>query len=61
MRNLTVSVPDEVYDASRAYAAHYHTSISAVVADFLFTLRNLVRENQPAPPDVANHIVDSRD
>jgi hypothetical protein len=46
MRNLTVRVPNEVYDAARAYAARYHTSISAVVADFLFTLRNLARENQ---------------
>ena len=46
MRNLTVRVPNEVYDAARAYAARYQTSISAVVADFLFTLRDLARENQ---------------
>jgi Family of unknown function (DUF6364) len=48
MRNLTVRVPDEVYDAARAYASRYGTSISSVVAEFLFTLRNLSRENNPA-------------
>jgi hypothetical protein len=48
MRNLTVRVPNEVYDASRAYASRYGTSISSVVAEFLFTLRNLSRENNPA-------------
>ena len=47
MRNLTVRVPDEVYDAVRVYASRYQTSISAVVADFLFTLRNLACENEP--------------
>ena len=41
MKNLTVRVPDEVYTAARAYANRYHTSISSVVADFLFTLRHL--------------------
>jgi|GEM_PF-4420391 plasmid stability protein len=46
MRNLTVRVPDEVYDAARVYASRHRTSISSVVADFLFTLRNLSRDNQ---------------
>ncbi len=41
MRNLTVRVPDEVYKAARVYANRYHTSISSVVADFLFTLHHL--------------------
>ena len=41
MRNLTVRVPDEVYAAARTYANRYHTSISSIVADFLFTLRHL--------------------
>jgi hypothetical protein len=41
VRNLTVSVPDEVHAAARKYANRYNTSISSVVADFLFTLRHL--------------------
>jgi hypothetical protein len=44
MRNLTVRVPDEVYAAARVYASRYQTSISAVVTDFLFILRNLTRD-----------------
>jgi hypothetical protein len=50
MRNLTVRVPEEVYDAARTYASRYQTSISAVVADFLFALRHLARENRPVSP-----------
>ncbi|WP_058188863.1 hypothetical protein [Terracidiphilus gabretensis] len=38
MRNITVSVPDEVYTAARTYANPHETSISSMVADFLFTL-----------------------
>ncbi len=45
MKNLTVCVPDDVYTASRAYAKRYNTSISSVVADFLFTLRHLSESN----------------
>jgi hypothetical protein len=41
VRNLTVRIPDEVYKAARVYADRYHSSISSVVADFLFTLRHL--------------------
>ncbi|MGA2249293.1 hypothetical protein [Terracidiphilus sp.] len=41
MRNLTVRVPDEVYKAARVYANRHHSSISSIVADFLFTLRHL--------------------
>ena len=54
MRNLTVRVPDEVYDAARTYASRYQTSISAVVADFLFALRHLARENRPVSPGMAS-------
>ena len=50
MRNITVSGPDEVYTAARAYANRYHTSISAMVADFLFTLRRLSESNDLMPP-----------
>ena len=38
MRNITVSVPGEVYTAARMYATRYETSLSSMVADFLFTL-----------------------
>jgi hypothetical protein len=41
VKNLTVRVPDEVYSVARNYANRYHTSISSIVADFLFTLRHL--------------------
>jgi hypothetical protein len=47
MRNLTVRVPDDVYQAARLFAARNRSSISAVVADFLFSLRNLVRFPEP--------------
>ena len=50
MRNLTVRVPDDIYTAARAYAAHYGTSISSVVADFLFTLHHLSDSNDRMPP-----------
>jgi hypothetical protein len=50
MRNLTVRVPDEVYTAARVYAARYNTSISSIVADFLFTLRHLESSNDLMHP-----------
>jgi hypothetical protein len=43
MRNITVSVPDEVYTAARMYATRYETSLSSMVADFLFTLPTVAR------------------
>ena len=50
MRNITVSVPDEVYTAARSYANRYHISISSIVADFLFTLRHLSESNDLMHP-----------
>jgi len=50
MRNITISVPNEVYTAARTYANRYHTSISSIVADFLFTLRHLPKSNDRIHP-----------
>ena len=35
MKNITLSVPDEVYTRARVKAAERDTSVSAVVAEFL--------------------------
>ena len=35
MKNITVSVPDEIYQRARVRAAEQGRSVSAVVADFL--------------------------
>jgi len=38
VKNITVSVPDEVYKSARVHAAESGTSVSALVADYLRTL-----------------------
>lgn len=38
MRNITVSLPDDVYRRARIKAAERDTSVSALVRDFLVTL-----------------------
>lgn len=38
MKNITVSVPDEVYHAARVRAAQLHTTVSAVVKEHLTAL-----------------------
>jgi len=38
MKNITVSVPDDVYRAARVRAAERGTSVSAMVADYLRSL-----------------------
>jgi hypothetical protein len=38
MRNLTVSIPDDVYRSARIRAAERGTSVSAIVAEYLRTL-----------------------
>lgn len=38
MRNLTVSVPDEIYRRARIKAAEQGRSVSSLVAEFLSTL-----------------------
>lgn len=40
MKNITVSLPDEVYRRSRMKAAERDTSVSALVRDFLMSLAN---------------------
>lgn len=38
MKNITVSVPDDVYRAARVRAAERGSSVSALVTDYLRTL-----------------------
>jgi len=38
MKNLTVSIPDEVYRVARVRAAEGDSSVSAMVADYLRSL-----------------------
>lgn len=38
MKNITVSVPDDVYRAVRVLAAERGTSVSAIVTEYLRTL-----------------------
>jgi plasmid stability protein len=38
MKNITVSVPDDVYRAARIRAAERGTSVSAIVTDYLRSL-----------------------
>ena len=56
MPNITVSVPDDVYTAARIYAARYRTSVSSVVADFLFSLRSLAHIHARISPGAAADI-----
>ncbi|MFT4234317.1 MAG: DUF6364 family protein [Microbacterium sp.] len=37
MKNITVSVPDDVYQRARVHAAENGTSVSRMVIDFLWT------------------------
>jgi hypothetical protein len=43
MRNLTVKIPDDVYQAARLYSARNKTSIATVFAEFLGILYNADR------------------
>jgi plasmid stability protein len=38
VKNITVSVPDDVYRAARVHAARHNSSVSAMVAEFLRSL-----------------------
>lgn len=38
MKNITVTVPDDVYRAARVHAAEEGSSVSALVGDFLRSL-----------------------
>ena len=35
MKNITVTVPDDVYRRARVHAAEHDTSVSSLVADYL--------------------------
>lgn len=37
MKNITLSVPDEVYRKARIAAARRDTSVSALVAEFMYS------------------------
>lgn len=38
VKNITISVPDDVYRAARIHAAEHGSSVSALVAEYLQTL-----------------------
>lgn len=40
MKNITVSLPDDVYRRARIAAAQHDTSVSAIVREFLWRLAN---------------------
>jgi plasmid stability protein len=40
VKNITVSVPDEVYRAARVHAAEHGRSVSALVSEFLASLND---------------------
>ncbi|MBO0808430.1 MAG: hypothetical protein J2P32_09040 [Actinobacteria bacterium] len=44
MKNITVSVPDEVYREARVRAAERGTSVSALVGDYLSSLSGQAAE-----------------
>jgi hypothetical protein len=57
MKNITVTVPDEIYLIARVWAARRGTSVSAVVRQFLETLDDL-----PEPEcDLPEREIDTND
>jgi plasmid stability protein len=58
MKNITVTLPDEIYLEARVWAARHETSVSALVRDFLASLsdfeparlRFAVRDVDTHPP-----------
>ena len=53
MRNITVSIPDDIYTSARMYAARHNTSVSAIVAHYLFSLRTIARKKPGITPGAA--------
>jgi hypothetical protein len=49
MKNITVSIPDQVYRMARVWAARRDTSVSAVVKYLLETLPGIQRTVQTFP------------
>lgn len=55
MRNITVSVPDDIYRHARVWAAQRDSSVSAVVAYLLGTLKtNHAAKAYPYAPKPVN-------
>jgi plasmid stability protein len=48
MKNITVTIDDEIYLEARVFAAYHSTSVSALVRDFLFSLTCFPDEEQPS-------------
>jgi plasmid stability protein len=46
VKNVTVSLPDEVYRRARITAAERDTSLSAMVRDFLMNLRQVETDSE---------------
>ena len=53
MKNITVSVPDEVYHRARVLAAERDTSVSALVSEFLLHM------GDKEPPKSLREIIDA--
>jgi hypothetical protein len=56
MRNITVTVPDDVYLRARVWAAERDTSVSAVVKYLLETMPGMTRSNLAFPARNSNHV-----
>ena len=54
MRNITVTIPDDVYRRARIWAAEHDTSLSAVVKYLLETLPGIKRSNLAFPARNSN-------
>jgi hypothetical protein len=54
MAKLTLSVDEKVVRGAKRYAAHYGTSVSRMVEDYLRLVSRLVeRPSEPMPPILA--------
>jgi predicted CopG family antitoxin len=56
MRNITVTIPDDVYTRARVWAAERDMSVSAVVKYLLETMPGIKRSNQAFPARNSNTI-----
>jgi len=56
MRNITVTVPDDVYRRARVWAAERDTSVSAVVKYLLETMPGMKRSNLAFPARNSNPV-----
>jgi len=56
MRNITVTIPDDVYLRARVWAAERDTSVSAVVKYLLETMPGMKRSNLAFPARNSNPV-----